>query len=287
MLSQNPPANPFEFASSSHLTSALFDLGDCFGNLCRLPLQSALKLFGSPAPVTHRTESTPKILYSEQPQILSPAPSRLLAHQLKTNIPFAVSREWQNQVWSYQLSLQPGATSAANQSLHQHLSARSLTSIPTEQKAHLREWVYFASPLEKLTQLDWQLLSAEEQKLQRLQNLALWFRHKLEQGCPIDNLLLVPFTDLPLGDGLNIKPAHSFARLGKLALPNQQKLSTLNFAIFRQGILTEGYGLQPSALFAAGEQLKGEALSSENQALLLLDHKQCLDYLRQLESLLS
>lgn len=281
MLSQNPSANPFEFASSSHLTSALFDLGDCFGTLCRLPLQSALKLFGSTSTGTHLSEHASETLSQTLPES-----SRFLAQQLKTNIPFAVSREWQNQVWNYQLSLQHDDSFRANQTLHQHLSSRSLTSIPTEQKGNLQEWLYFASPLEKLTQLDWQLLSTEEQKLHRLQNLALWFRHKLEQGSLIGDLLLVPFTDLPLGDGLNIKPAHSFARLGKLALPNQQKLSSLNFAIFRNGSLTEGYGLQPSILFSASEQLKGQTLDSENQAVLLLDHKQCLENLQQLEQIL-
>lgn len=277
MLSQNPSANPFEFASSSHLTSALFDLGDCFGNLCRLPLQSALKLFSSDSNEQHSVSAT---------QNLSTPPSRFLAQRLKTNIPFAVSREWQNQVWNYQISLQADDSFSANQALHQHLSSRSLTSIPTEQKVNLQEWLYFASPLEKLTQLDWQLLSAEEQKLHRLQNLALWFRHKLEQGSLIGDLLLVPFTDLPLGDGLNIKPAHSFARLGKLALPNQQKLSALNFAILRSGTLTEGYGLQPTKLFSACDQLNSQSLASDNQPLLLLDHKQCLENLHQLEQVL-
>ncbi|MFG1491824.1 hypothetical protein ABMA58_21410, partial [Oceanospirillum sp. HFRX-1_2] len=181
MLSQNPSANPLEFASPAHLSTALFDLGDCFGNLCRLPLQSALKLFGS-----HLSERTPQVRPQSQ--------SRFLTQQLKTNIPFAVSREWQNQVWNYQLSLQCADTFHADQTLHQHLSSRSLSSIPTEQKGNLQEWLYFASPLEKLTQLDWQLLSFEEQKQLRLQNLAFWFRHKLEQGSLIGDLLLVPFT---------------------------------------------------------------------------------------------
>ena len=282
MLSQNPSANPFEFASSSHLSSALFDLGDCFGNLCRLPLQSAIKLFGS-----HSSDNPSEFTSGNAPQTLSAAPSRFLAQQLKTNIPFAVSREWQNQVWNYQLSLQPNNTSDACQTLHQHLISRSLTSIPTEQKGNLREWLYFASPLEKLTQLDWQLLSQEEQKHYQLQNLALWLRQKLEQGSLIGELLLVPFTDLPLGDGLNIKPTHSFARLGKLGLPNQQKLTPLNFAIFRQGALTEGYGIQPAALFSACDQLRIQPLSSDNQPLLLLDHQQCIENLLRLEQALS
>ncbi len=282
MLPQNQSANPFEFASSSHLTSALFDLGDCFGNLCRLPLQSAIKLFGSYSPNTHSVSTS-----DSAPQRLSIPPSRFLAQQLKTNIPFAVSREWQNQVWNYQLSLQPNNSIDACQTLHQHLISRSLTSIPTEQKGNLQEWLYFASPLEKLTQLDWQLLSQEEQKRHQLQNLVLWFRQKLEQGSLTGELLLVPFTDLPLGDGLNIKPTHSFARLGKLSLPNQQKLLPLNFAVFQQGALTEGYGIQPAALFSACDQLRSNPLNSGNQPLLLLDHKQCLENLLKLEQALS
>lgn len=282
MLSQNPSANPFEIASPVQLTSALFDLGDCFGNLCRLPLQSAIKLFAS-----HTSNNSHETAYGVTQQTLSAAPSRFLAHQVNTNIPFAVSLEWQNQVWNYQVSLRPDNSLDANQLLHRHLSARSLSCIPTEQKPNLQEWLYFASPLEKLTQLDWQLLSDEEQKLHRLQNLTLWFRNKLEQGSLIGDLLLVPFTDLPLGDGLNIKPTHSFARVAKFALPHQQKLSALNFAIIHQGALTEGYGLQPEKLFTAFNQLSNQALACEEHPLLLLDHHQCLKNLHRLEAALS
>ena len=282
MLSQNTSANPLEFASPVHLTSALFDLGDCFGNLCRLPLQSAIKLFGS-----HASDNSHEPAYGSTQQTLSAAPSRFLAQHVNTNIPFAVSREWQNRVWSYQLSLHPEHNADANQTLHRHLSARSLSSIPTEQKGNLQEWLYFASPLKRLTQLDWQLLTEQEQKRRRLQNRAHWFRQKLEQGSLIGDLLLIPFTDLPLGGGLNRKPIHSFTCLGKLALPNQQKLGALNFAIFRQGVLDEGYGLQPVKLFRACDQLRNQPLASEYHSLLLLDHKQCLENLHRLETALS
>ncbi|WP_417595395.1 hypothetical protein [Oceanospirillum sp.] len=282
MLPQNPSANPFEFASPSYLTSALFDLGDCFGNLCRLPLQSAVKLFGSYSS-DNRSESTS----DSARQRLPIPPSRFLAQQLKTNIPFAVSREWKNQVWSYQLSLHTSYTGPDSHALHRHLSARSLTSIPTEQKDSVQDWLYFASPLDHLTRLHWQLLTTEELKQQRLLNLTFWLKQKLNQGSLINNLLLTPLTDLPLGDGLNLQPARSFARVGKQSLPDQQRLPSLHFAIFRQHRLTEGYGLQPSELFAAQEKLAAQSsVLASDQALLILDYRQCSKILELLEKAL-
>ncbi|OOV87037.1 hypothetical protein [Oceanospirillum linum] len=277
MLSQTTTANSLDFASPAQLTNTLFDLGDCFGNLCRLPLKSALKIFQPLSqPQTNSSD------HSEPAQ-----KHHLFSQQLQTNIPFAVSREWKNQVWSYQLSLHTPHTGSDSHALHRHLSARSLTSIPTEQKDSVQDWLYFASPLDHLTRLHWQLLTAEELKQQRLLNLAFWLKQKLDQGSLINNLLLTPLTDLPLGDGLNLQPARSFARVGKQSLPDQRRLPSLHFAIFRQHRLTEGYGLQPSELFAAQEKLAAQSsVMASNQALLILDYRQCSELLELLEKAL-
>jgi len=287
MLSQNSLANPLlthsvlanpvlantiDCAQSSNLANTLFDLGDCFGNLCRIPLESAFRLFQS-----SNQNCTP------------PENQRLLTQQLHTSIPFAVSREWQNQVWSYQVSLHTDTNSSLP--LHQHLGAKTLTSIPAEHKTNLKEWLYFASPLDKLLHLDWQLLSAEQLRLQRLQHLSYWLKSKLEQGRSLETFLLVPLTDLPLGDGLNQSLKHSFARIGKQSLPNQQRLSALNYAVFQQGKLIEGYGLQPNELFQIKDRLNAYVVANDqacsqgaNPSLLILDQRQCLQTLAQLDA---
>lgn len=264
MLSQNTLANPFDLPQASELSRTLFDLGDCFGNLCRLPLENALQLFQSSRAPSHTDH-------------------RQFAQQLDTNIPFAISREWKNHVLHYQVSLH----TETSQPLHQHLTSRSLSSIPAQSKSATKEWLYFASPLNHLTQLDWQLLSPEALKLRRLQHLAWWLQKQLQDGSLLGDLLLTPLEDLPLGDGLNLSPAHSFARVGKQSLPNQQRLPALNFAIFRQGRLTEGYGLSPQALFNAQDQLQqlssDPTIAETEQPLLVLNQQQCLKILQQLQ----
>jgi len=279
MLLQNSPTNTLlvntiDCAQSSSFVNTLFDFGDCLGNLCRIPLESAFRLFQK----THQNAALP----SNQ---------RLLTHQLHTSIPFAISREWQNQVWSYQVSLHTNASSAP---LHQYLGAKTLTSIPAEHKANIKEWLYFASPLDKLLDLDWHLLSVEQLQLQRLLHLRYWLQSKLEQGDLLESFLLVPLTDLPLGDGLNQSLTHSFARIGKQRLPNQQRLSALNYAVLQQDKLIEGYGLQPRSLFQIKDQLNEQMVKGDlacrkktSTPLLILDQRQCSQTLAQLENALK
>lgn len=263
MLSQNSLANTYS-SSSSLIANTLFDLGDCFGNLCRIPLESALRLFHSDTPEQQTSDLQP----------------HTLANQLHTSIPFAVSREWQNQVWNYRVSLH---TDNQSQSLHRHLATKTLRSIPEADKADLKTWLYFASPLEHLLKLNWELLSAEQLKLQRLNHLRYWLINTLEQSSHVEGLLLQPLNDLPLGDGLSQHLAQSFARVGKQSLPNQTRLESLHFAVIRQGALSEGYGLAPNALFSVRQQLAAGS-QPEDQPILVLDRKQCerlLDLINQ------
>ena len=276
MLSQTTPVNAFE-PQSSTLIHTLFDLGDCFGHLCRLPLENALTLFRSASDTALKRPAADTLHSAEY----------LLPHQLRTNIPFAVSREWQNRVCRYHTSLPTSSGRQDPTPLHHHLNARSLSAIPAEPKQEQRSWLYFTGPLEQLTQLNWQLLSPYEQQHYRLQHLQHWLENKLEQGSLIGHLLLTPLTDLPFGDGLNLNPASSFARVGKQSLPGRQRLPALHFAILRGGRLTEGYGLPPRQLFSVQKQLSDEILAPDDQALLILDADQCLRIRHQLDQALN
>lgn len=272
MLSQNTPVNAFE-PQTSTLIHTLFDLGDCFGHLCRLPLENALTLFRSASDTALKRPAVDTLHTAEY----------LLPHQLRTNIPFAVSREWQNRVCRYHTSLPTSSGRQDTAPLHHHLNARSLSAIPAEPRQEQRSWLYFTGPLEQLTQLNWQLLSPYEQQHYRLKHLQHWLENKLEQGSLIGNLLLTPLTDLPFGDGLNLNPAHSFARVGRQSLPGRHRLPALHFAILRNNRLTEGYGLSPQALFSAHQQLTCKATLLDDQALLILDADQCGQILHLLD----
>lgn len=272
MLPQNCHVNSSELSHPS-FANTLFDLGDCFGNLCRIPLDSALRLFQT-------LVSNPL-----------PAASRPLAQQIHTSIPFAVSHEWHNKVWQYQLSLHTDQDNQRHhQVLQQHLAAKTLSSIPDAEKDQLKQWLYFASPLDQLLHLDWQLLSPEQLRQQRLHHLRHWLNDKLQQGRLSGPLLLAPLTDLPFGDGLSHNLSHnlshSFARVGKLPLPNQQRLGALKYALLVEGKLTQGYGLSPQALFQCHPSQRQPGSAENKSPLLILDQQQCQAYLNQLEQAL-
>lgn len=276
----------------NHALHAFFTLGDCFGHLCRFPLESLLPFL--PAFTSSSNERNDPLKASESSALVVPnqflsnqarATHQALPRQLHASIPFAVSQEWQDKVWHYQVSLHTGQ---ASQSLHEHLSRDCVSSIPEQQKANLQHWVYFASSLDQLKQqLIWQPLTPEQHLRQRIDHLYDWLQLRLQQASLIEHFLILPLTDLPFGEGLNHKLSDSLARVGKLCLPNRERLPALNYALIRQGRLSEGYGLRPDKLAGLVATLRqaesigtGRAEYSEGGApsedtFLVLDQRQC------------
>lgn len=279
----------------NHALYAFFTLGDCFGHLCRFPLESLLPFL--PAFTSSSNELNDPLKASESSALVVPnanqaLPShqarvvhQALPRQLHASIPFAVSQEWQDKVWHYQVSLHTGQ---ASQSLHEYLSRDCVSSIPEQQKANLQHWVYFASSLDQLKQqLIWQPLTPEQHLRQRIDHLYDWLQLRLQQASLIEHFLILPLTDLPFGEGLNHKLSDSLARVGKLCLPNRERLPALNYALIRQGRLSEGYGLRPDKLAGLVATLRqaesigtGRAEYSEGETpsedtFLVLDQRQC------------
>ncbi len=284
----------------NHALHAFFTLGDCFGHLCRFPLESLLPFL--PAFTSSSNELNDPLKASESSALVVPnhllsnqflsnqalpshqarAVHQALPRQLHASIPFAVSQEWQDKVWHYQVSLHTGQ---ASQSLHEHLSRDCVSSIPEQQKANLQHWVYFASSLDQLKQqLIWQPLTPEQHLRQRIDHLYDWLQLRLQQASLIEHFLILPLTDLPFGEGLNHKLSDSLARVGKLCLPNRERLPALNYALIRQGRLSEGYGLRPDKLAGLVATLRqAESIGTgqaEDEALpedtfLVLDQRQC------------
>lgn len=253
----------------NHAFQSFFATGDCSGHLCRFPLASLLpfltQLFSSSEPSAEHTDTADPFETD-----LHSLPSAL-SDRLHASVPFAISQEWQNQVWHYQVSLHHHQ---AIQPLHQHLNPKSLSSIPEQQKGDLQHWIYFASSLDELKQqLIWQPLTREQRTRQRINHLYDWLQQQLQEGSLISHHLILPLTHLPFGDGLNRKASDSLNRIGKLCLPDRQRLQPLHYALIDQGRLSEGYGLAPDQLFSLTRELSERGL---NETLLVLDQRQCL-----------
>ena len=264
----------------NHAFQSFFAAGDCSGHLCRFPLASLLpylsELFSSVLPQFASASVDSVSEHQELPSASIAEPSLqavqlVLSERIHASVPFAVSQEWHNQVWHYQVSLHHHQ---AIQPLHQHLSQNSLSSIPEQQKTNLQHWIYFASSLDQLKQqLILQPLTPEQRTRQRINHLYDWLQQQLQEGSLIDQHLILPLTSLPLGDGLNRKVSDSLQRVGKLCLPDRQRLQPLNYALISDGRLSEGYGLLPDALFRVTDSLSAAGLNHET--LLVLDQSQC------------
>ncbi len=278
----------------NHAFQSFFAVGDCLGHLCRFPLDTLLQhLPVLTSALSSRADDTVDCFPPNDPQLASlptntgpsPAPQwdslapSALPQQFYSNVPFAIAQEWQNKVWHYQVSLHSAQESRC---LHEHLAQDCLTSIPEQEKAQLQHWVYFASSLDQLKQqLTWQPLTQEQRQLQRIHHLYDWLQLRVQQASLIEQLLILPLTDLPFGEGLNRNVATSLARVSKLSLPNRDRLPALNYALVRNGRLQEGYGLHPNHLGLLTAALQDK--SDQEETFLVLDQTQCLKLLQQLE----